>query len=99
MSDLTKQAEQFQEQFKAAMPKVSFNKTGYEIRTQVLDMAKGMAEFEYCSKVAQIEMTVKRDPNTNEIINSVVFPEIPGVEKVLEAAQKFYNFVNQSTSK
>jgi hypothetical protein len=99
MTDLTKQAEQFQEQFKAAMPKVTFNKNGYEIRTQVLDMAKQMAEFEYTAKFAQVEMTAKRDPKTNEVISTVAFPEIPGADKVLEAAKKFYDFVNQGAHK
>jgi hypothetical protein len=99
MTDLTKQAEQFAEQFKAAMPKVNFNKNGYEIRTQVLDMAKSMAEFEYSAKFQQVEMTAKRDPETGEVIQSVQFPEIPGADKVLEAAQKFYNFVNNGATK
>lgn len=99
MTDLTKQAEQFAEQFKAALPKVTFNKNGYEIRTQVLDMAKQLAEFEYSAKFQQVEMTAKRDPKTNEIINTVQFPEIPGADKVLEAAEKFYNFVNQASHK
>ena len=99
MTDLSKQAEQFAEQFKAAMPKVTFNKNGYEIRTQVLDMAKQLAEFEYSAKFQQVEMTAKRDPETGEVVNAVQFPEIPGAEKVLEAAQKFYNFVNQGTTK
>lgn len=99
MTDLTKQAEQFAEQIKAAMPKVTFNKNGYEIRTQVLDMAKQLAEFEYSAKFQQVEMTAKRDPKTGEIIQSVEFPAIPGADKVLEAAQKFYDFVNQSTHK
>lgn len=99
MTDLTKQAEQFAEQFKAAMPKVTFNKNGYEIRTQVLDMAKQLAEFEYSAKFQQVEMTAKRDPKSGEIIQAVQFPEIPGADKVLEAAEKFYNFVNQASHK
>ena len=47
MTDYTKQfadmAEQMQkmaEQFKPQLPEVKFNKNGYEIRTQVLEMAK-----------------------------------------------------------
>jgi hypothetical protein len=99
MTDFTKQAEQFAEQFKAAMPKVNFNKNGYEIRTQVLDMAKSLAEFEYSAKFQQVEMTAKRDPETGEVVQSVNFPEIPGADKVLEAAQKFYDFVNQGANK
>jgi len=35
-------AEYVQSKVKEAMPKVSFNKNGYEIRTQVLDMAKAL---------------------------------------------------------
>ena len=29
------------------LPEVKFNKNGYEIRTEILGMAKSMAEFEY----------------------------------------------------
>ena len=61
-----KSAEQVASAVKETLPKVSFNKNGYEIRTQVLDMAKHFTEFEYSQKWAGWEITQKRDPQTGE---------------------------------
>ena len=102
MTDYTKQfadmAEQFKtmaEQFKPQLPEVKFNKNGYEIRTQVLDMAKAYTEFEFSSKWMGFENSTKRDPQTGQIISKVDMPEIPGVDKVLDTAEKFYDFINK----
>ena len=102
MNDITKQFADMAEQFKAmaesytpAAPQVKFNKNGYEIRTQVLDMAKAFTEFEYSMKFTGWEQTVTRDPETGEVVTSVAVPEVPGVDTVLEKAEKFYAFVNQ----
>ena len=96
MTDYTKQAQEIAEQVKSALPKVSFNKNGYEIRTQVLEMAKGFEEFQFGSKFAGWEQSVSRDPKTGEVVTTVEMPAVPGVDKVLETAEKFYNFINQS---
>ena len=102
MTDYTKQfadmAEQMQkmaEQFKPQLPEVKFNKNGYEIRTQVLDMAKSFTEFEFSQKWMGFENSTKRDPQTGQIISKVDMPEIPGVDKVLDTAEKFYDFINK----
>ena len=79
-------------------PKVQFNKNGYEIRTEVLEMAKHFTEFEYSNKWNGWEITSKRDPQTGEIVNKVGMPEIPGTKEVLETAEEFYKFVT-GTSK
>ena len=89
-------AEYVQEKVKEAMPKVTFNKNGYEIRTQVLDMAKAFTEFEYSQKWMGFEVSAKRDEKTGQIINKVDMPEIPGVDQVLTTAEKFYNFINNN---
>jgi hypothetical protein len=89
-------AEQMQNAVKEAMPKVSFNKNGYEIRTQVLDMAKQWNEFEYSQKWLGFETSTKRDPNSGEFLTTVGMPQIPGVDQVLETAEKFYDFINKS---
>jgi hypothetical protein len=96
MTDYNKQAQDIAEQVKNALPKVTFNKNGYEIRTQVLEMAKGFEEFQFGSKFAGWEQTVKRDTETGEVVTIVEMPTVPGVDKVLETAEKFYNFINQS---
>lgn len=94
-----KSAEQVASAVKETLPKVSFNKNGYEIRTQVLDMAKHFTEFEYSQKWAGWEITSKRDPESGEIVSKVDMPEIPGVDHVLETAEKFYNFIQNPTKK
>ena len=103
MTDYTKQfadmAEQFQkmaEQFKPQLPEVKFNKNGYEIRTQVLDMAKQFTEFEFSSKYMGWENSVERDKESGQIVNTVNMPQVPGVDKVLDNAQKFYDFINKT---
>ena len=80
-------------------PEVKFNKNGYEIRTDILGMAKDLVQTEYSTKFAGWEMTAKRDEKTNQIVATVGMPEYPGMDKVLEAAEKMYGFVNQSTKK
>lgn len=89
----------FTDQIKAAMPKVTFNKNGYEIRAQMLEMAQSQVWQDYHAKFAGWEQTVKRDSKTGEVIGTVTLPEVPGFEKVVEAAEKFYNFVNTSHTK
>ena len=92
-------AQQFAEQVKTAVPEVKFNKNGYEIRTQVLDMAKQYTEFEYSMKFNGYEQTAERDPQSGQIVTKVGMPDVPGIDKVLETAEKFYNFVNNSYQK
>ena len=77
------------------LPKVQFNKNGYEIRTNVLDMAKQFKEFEYSSKWNGWEITSARDEKTGEIVNKVGMPDIPGVDDVLETAEKFLQLYKQ----
>jgi hypothetical protein len=89
-------AEYVQSKIQDAMPKVSFNKNGYEIRTQVLELAKGFEEFQFSSKFTGWEHTVSRDPKTGEVVTTVAIPTVPGVDQVLETAEKFYNFINKS---
>jgi hypothetical protein len=85
------------EMFKA--PEVKFNKNGYEIRTDILQMAHGLVYNEFQYKWQGWEMTSKRDEKTGQVITTVGMPEIPGLEKVLETAEKMYQFVNQAPSK
>ena len=86
------------DKIKDALPKVQFNKNGYEIRTEVLDMAKAFTEFEYSNKWMGWEVSKKRDEKTGQVLNKVDMPEIPGSKEVLETAEEFYKFVT-GTSK
>ena len=75
-------------------PEVKFNKNGYEIRTDILAMAKDLVQSEYSVKFQGWEMTAKRDEKNGQIVTQVGMPEFPGLEKVLETAEKMYSFVN-----
>ena len=86
------------DKIKDALPKVQFNKNGYEIRTEVLDMAKAFTEFEYSNKWMGWEVSAKRDEKTGQVLNKVDMPEIPGSKEVLETAEEYYKFVT-GTSK
>jgi len=81
------------------LPEVKFNKNGYEIRADILDMAKGLVSEDYHSKFRGWEMTVAKDEKTGQIVTKVGMPEFPGLDKILETAEKMYGFVNQNTTK
>lgn len=81
------------------MPEVKFNKNGYELRTDILAMAKDLVQAEYSMKFQGWEMSAERDEKTGQIVTKVGMPEFPGLDKVLETAEKMYGFVNQSTKK
>lgn len=76
------------------LPEVKFNKNGYEIRTDVLAMAKDLVQTEYSTKFAGWEMSAERDEKTGQIVTKIGMPEFPGLDKVLETAEKMYAFVN-----
>jgi hypothetical protein len=78
------------------MPEVKFNKNGYEIRTDILAMAKDLVAQEYTYKWQGWEISAMRDEKTGQIVNRVDMPAFPGLDKVLETAEKMYAFVNQS---
>lgn len=90
----TKQAQEVAEQFKAALPQVKFNKNGYEIRAQMLEMAQNQVWQDFHAKWGQYETSISKDGK--EIVTKVEMPVVPGAEQVLEAAEKFYNFVNNA---
>jgi hypothetical protein len=81
------------------LPEVKFNKNGYEIRADILALAKEHVEQEYRAKFAGWEVSSARDEKTGQIVSTVTMPEFPGLDKVLEAAEKFYGFVNSGTKK
>jgi hypothetical protein len=81
------------------LPEVKFNKNGYEIRTEILAMAKDMVQQDFQVKFAGWEMTAERDEKTGQIVSKVSMPEFPGLDKVLETAEKMYSFVNNGATK
>lgn len=81
------------------LPEVKFNKNGYEIRTDILGMAKSLVQDDFYAKFNGWEMTAARDEKTGRLVTSVSMPQFPGLDKVLETAEKMYAFVNASVSK
>ena len=81
------------------LPEVKFNKNGYEIRTDILAMAKEVVMQDYQVKFAGWQMSAAKDEKTGQIVTSVGMPEFPGMDKILEAAEKFYSFVNTGAKK
>jgi hypothetical protein len=85
-------------EFKAPkLPEVKFNKNGYEIRTDILDMAKGLVSEEFHAKFQGWEMSTEKDPKSGKLVTTVGMPEFPGLDKVLETAEKMYAFVNSGS--
>ena len=80
-------------------PEVKFNKNGYEIRTEILEMAKDIVGQEFSYKWQGWEMSAARDEKSGTIVTTVGMPEFPGLDKVLETAEKMYSFVNHGVKK
>jgi hypothetical protein len=80
-------------------PEVKFNKNGYEIRTEILKEAKDIVAQEFTYKWQGWEMSASRDEKTGQIVTTVGMPEFPGLDKVLETAEKMYAFVNNGAAK
>ena len=81
------------------LPEVKFNKNGYEIRTDILAMAKDLVAQDFAVKFQGWELTAQRDEKTGQIVSSVTMPQYPGLDKVLETAEKMYAFVNAGSKK
>ena len=94
---LMKQTQEIAEMFKSAMPQIKTNKNGYEIRTKVLEMAQNNVWQDYHAKPGAYETSVTKEGD--EVVTKVQMPEVPGVDAVMEAAEKFYDFVNGKTNK
>ena len=79
--------------------KINQSKNGYEIRSDILKMAKDLVSEEYHLKYMGWEVSQERDPKTGQIVTTVGMPEFPGLDKILETAQTMYEFVNNSSKK
>ena len=79
--------------------KVNQSRNGYEIRSDILGMAKSLVTEEYHTKFHGWELSAQRDEKTNQIVTTVAMPEFPGLDKVLETAEKMYSFVNAGNGK
>lgn len=80
------------------VPEIKFNKNGYEIRSDILGLAEKLVLEEYRAKFMGWELTAHK-LEAGQLVTQVAVPEFPGLEKVLETAQKMYDFVNQNPKK
>ena len=80
------------------IPEVKFNKNGYEIRTDILGLAEKLVLEECKAKFMGWELTQKKEED-GTFTTKVDMPAFPGLDKVLETAQKMYDFVNQNPKK
>jgi len=81
------------------LPEVKFNKSGYEIRTHLLEMAKGFVTEDYHAKFHGWEISVVRDEKTGQVVTTVGMPQFPGLDQILKTAQQLNDFVGQGSSK
>jgi len=76
------------------LPEVKFNKNGYEIRADILGMAKDYITEDFHTRFAGWQMTAEKDKD-GQLKTTVSMPTYPGLETILETAEKMYSFVNQ----
>jgi hypothetical protein len=96
-AEILKQTQAMAEMVKGMVPKVSTNANGYEIRTKVLELAQGQVWQDYNAKVNGYELAITKDGD--EVVTTVAMPSVPGADAVLEAANKFIEFVNGNKPK
>jgi hypothetical protein len=77
------------------VPDVKFHKNGYEIRADILGLAKELVSQEFHYKWHGWELTSGKD-QSGQLVTTVAMPEFPGLDKVLETAEKMYQFVNKN---
>jgi len=80
---------------KPKLPEVKFNRNGYEIRTDILSMAKDLVQSDFQTKMYGWEVTSERT-SSGQLLTKVSMPEFPGLDKILETAEKMYAFVNEA---
>lgn len=81
------------------MPQVTFNKNGYEIRSEILNQAQFLLTEDFKAKYRGWELTVTKDPSSGQAVTTVGMPTFPGLETILETAEKMYAFVNSNPKK
>ena len=69
-------------------------RNAYEIRADLLGLAKNIAEFNYTIKQQEYEASVKKDGD--QVVTEFKFPVITA-ESIIEEAKKFNEFVTNAT--
>lgn len=97
--NISKQFSEAAENIKNLVPQVTFSKNGYEIRAQMLELAQLQSWQNYHAQLDEFKLSLSIEKDGRDLVTKVTFPSVPGVEQVLETAEKFYAFVNQNIKK
>lgn len=62
-------------------------------------MAKDYVQADFYSKWQGWEMSVAKDEKTGQLVTTIGMPQFPGLDKILDTAEKMYEFVNQTNKK
>ena len=62
-------------------------------------MARVLVTEDFHAKMHGWEISVERDTGSGQVLTKVGMPEFPGLDKVLETAEKMYAFVNAGSKK
>jgi hypothetical protein len=68
-------------------------RNGYEIRADLLGLAKDIAQFNYSVKLNEYEMSAKKDGD--QVVTEFKFPTI-SAEDIIEQAKKYNDFVTNA---
>jgi len=78
--------------------KVNASRNGYEIRADILAMAKDLVQTEYSMKFQGWELSAKKDEKTGQLVSTVAMPSFPGLDQVLATAERMYSFVANASA-
>lgn len=68
------------------------NKNAFEIRSDVLQLAQSQLVFEYNANFALWQASCKKNED-GTVSYAVQMPDVPGIDKLLDATKKLYDFV------
>lgn len=77
------------------MKQFTKNKTGYEIRSDILAMAKDYVEQSYYEEIRRLTILNGTD-DTGKLLSGEL-PEMYDIDSILEIAEQMYTFVNQNS--
>ena len=93
MEKIPQNPEEFLQAMQDLVPTVTPTKTGYEIRTKILELAQTQAFQPMMFKAGQYSATTKWE--ADEIVTSF---DVPDAEAVLKIATQFLDFVNNKNA-
>jgi hypothetical protein len=70
------------------------NKNAYEIRTEILNMAKTFVMDRFYSSLQKWQDSTDRHPDDGTILSTVDAPQYPSSNEILTEAKKLYSFVD-----